>query len=210
MTLTARALTTARVGLPLFRNLSFEVTPGSALHVRGGNGSGKTTLLRTLCGLRRPDSGQVLWNGADIHQAWEACAASLLYLGHASGLKDELLPAENLLFLERLQNGAGTQQDVVNALRSLGLERVLRQPVRMLSEGERKRVALARLALGAGKPLWILDEPFSALDRDAAALVVRLIEQHIARGGMLVYTTHQDVPLAGDHVREIRLEGVPC
>ena len=181
-----------RGGLRLFSDLSLSVAPGGLLRVRGANGSGKTTLMRALAGLTRPAAGEVRLNGM-----------AFLFLGHAPGTKDELTVRENLEFSARLAGLRDLDSD--KALQQLGIARLAALPARFLSQGQRKRVALARLALSSSVPLWLLDEPFSALDADGIAKVCALCNAHLAAGGLLVYTSHQDAGLSSIAAQEIAL-----
>jgi heme exporter protein A len=189
----------------LFADLNFEVAPHTLLEVRGPNGSGKTSLLRNLCGLLPPAAGAIRWCGADIHTLGEDYRAHVAYLGHLSGVKDELTARENLR-LTALVGGlpAGTA-DIDAALQKLGVRDFHHLPCKALSQGQRRRVALARLCLSAARALWILDEPFTALDSAALALTQRLLESHLAAGGMVVLTTHQEVAIAAGITRRVEL-----
>jgi len=191
-----------RGGLRLFSDLGFSVSPGGLLRVRGANGSGKTTLLRALAGLTRPAAGDVRWRG---EAAGTEFRREMLFLGHAPAVKDELTVLENLQFSAQL---AGLENpDCTGALDRLGIARLANLPVRHLSQGQRKRAALARLALSAGVPLWLLDEPFAALDDAGIAQLCELCAAHLAGGGMVVLTTHQEVPLAAAAAQSIELNG---
>jgi len=181
-----------RGGLRLFSDLGFSLAPGGLLRVRGANGSGKTTLLRTLAGLSRPAAGEVRLNGM-----------AFLFIGHAPGIKDELTVLENLEFSASL---AGLKDfDGRKALGQFGIERLADLPGRFLSQGQRRRAALARLALSAGVPLWLLDEPFAALDAEGIAQLSALCSAHLTTGGMVVLTSHQDVAIASASAQEIEL-----
>lgn len=195
MTLRADSVSCVRAGRPLFRDLTVEADPGSALWVRGANGSGKTSLLRLLCGLAQPDDGAVRWQGRDIRADRAAFHASLLYIGHASGLKGDLLAWENLALAAALAGRPLARAQACDALDAAGLADWAETPVRMLSEGQRKRVALARLQFGAGRALWLLDEPFSSLDGPALGALRATLHAYVSGGGILVYTTHQDIAL---------------
>lgn len=195
----------------LFRGLSFSVAPTQLLHLAGANGSGKTSLLRILCGLLSPVHGEVRWNGQPIASLREEYAAGLLYVGHANALKDELSALENLEIGGTLAGRRCTVRAAQDALEELGVGRCAHLPVRALSQGQRRRVSLARLALrsmGAGTEngarLWILDEPFAALDTAAVAHLEKLIVGHVTGGGMAVLTTHQ--PLGVTTVGMFRIE----
>jgi heme exporter protein A len=153
-------------------------------------------LLRTVTGFTPPAQGQVLWNGRPLAQAPEAFHADLLYLGHALALKDELSALENLEADAAIAARRFVSADAGAALQRLGLRGRTRLPVRVLSQGQKRRVALARLLLQAA-PLWVLDEPFVALDAQAQALVADAISAHVQRGGMVLLTSHQALELQG-------------
>jgi len=194
----------------LFRGLSFSVAPTQLLHLAGANGSGKTSLLRILCGLLSPVHGEVRWDGQPISSLREEYAARLLYIGHANALKDELTALENLEIGGTLAGRQCTAKAALDALDELGVGRCAHLPVRTLSQGQRRRVSLARLALGAGNEnaarLWILDEPFAALDAAAVAHLEHLILRHVTTGGMAVLTTHQPLGIAIVGMFRIELE----
>ena len=190
----------------LFSNLGFALTPHALLEVRGANGSGKTSLLRMLCGLLSPAAGSINWLGSDIRAQGEEYCAQIAYLGHLSAVKDELSALENLRFAARLAAIPTDADNASAALRWFGVERFLHQPCRTLSQGQRRRVALARLRLSAERPLWILDEPFTALDSSAVQLMQSLLESHLSQGGMTVLTTHQEVPVAARSTQRIELK----
>jgi heme exporter protein A len=185
----------ARGGRVLFSRLSFSLKEGESLRVAGANGRGKTSLLRILCGLLAPAAGEVRWKGEPIGALREEYSRQLVYLGHAAAVKDELTPAENLSIACRLAGNACSSSDVSAALRTLEVPAATL--VKALSQGQRRRAALARLWLSQASPLWLLDEPLAALDAQAARLVEGLVAEHAARGGMVVYTTHQDARIHG-------------
>ena len=204
MTLQAHQLSCIRGDLQLFAGISFEIHPGDALWVSGTNGSGKTSLLRMLCGLSAPVEGEVRWNGRDIRRQREEFGSKLVYLGHLNGVKDDLMAWENLVIASTLAGHPVSEDEAHDALEQLGLGRAADLPTRALSQGQRKRVALARLSLGMAMPLWILDEPFTALDKSAVAALCGTISRHLAGGGMVIYTTHQEIDLSAK--RALRLD----
>lgn len=196
-TLQWRGLVCARGGRRLFGPLSAGLGPGHLLWVRGANGAGKTSLLRIMAGLTAPAEGEVLWQGEPIQALQEEFNRQLIYLGHAAALKDDLSPLENLLFAGQLSGQNTGESAARRALALAGLRGKEGTQVRYLSQGQRRRSALARLCLDVSASLWILDEPFNALDRDATAWLAATIRMHLERGGMVVLTTHQDVPVEG-------------
>jgi len=198
-----RDLACVRGRRSLFRGLNLTLAPGQLLRVSGANGAGKTSLLRMLCGLLAPAQGQVLWRGHSVHQAREAFHQQLIYLGHAAALKDDLSPLENLQVATRLGGAAADEAAARQALADAGLRGREHVPSRILSQGQRRRAALARLPLGQAL-LWVLDEPFNALDTAATAWLLGLIEAHLQRGGLVVLTSHQPVALS-DRVAQVSL-----
>ncbi len=193
----------------LFSDVSAAVGAGDALRVAGANGSGKTSLLRMLCGLACPSAGAVRWGGRDIRALREEFGSQMIYLGHANGVKDDLAAWENLVVAATLGGQRVTREAAYQALDQLGLGQAADLPTRALSQGQRKRVALARLQLGTRQRLWILDEPFTALDHAAVGALCATINGHLAQGGMVVYTTHQEIVL--DAGRMLRLDlALPC
>ena len=196
MTLQAYQLACTRGDRELFHNINFAIKPGDALRLVGANGCGKTSMLRVLCGLSSPVEGAVRWNGQIISKIREDFARQLLYLGHANGVKDDLLAWENVVISAVLSGQVITRDDAYAALDDFGLHEAVDLPTRALSQGQRKRVALARLHFGLNAPLWILDEPFNALDTAANAWLTRLIESQLKNAGIVVLTSHQDMPIA--------------
>ncbi len=174
----------------LFSGLSVAVPAGQLLRVQGENGSGKTSLLRMICGLALPDHGEVRWHGQPIARLREEFNLQLTYIGHAPALKDDLSALENLQASGGLAGLACSEPDAAAALAQAGLRGRERLPARVLSQGQRKRAALARLALSAAVALWVLDEPFNALDEPACAWLQGLIASQLQRGGVVVLTSH--------------------
>jgi len=190
----------------LFSGVSFTLEAGALLHVRGCNGSGKTTLLRALCGLLVPEVGEILWQGQDSRRLGEDYRADLLYCGHLNGIKDDLTGIENLRVAAILDGNPVDEGRLRSALEQMGLAGYEDLPAMALSQGQKRRGALARLLVSKA-PLWILDEPFTALDADAANLLLGLIAGHVSDGGILVLTTHQEVPLTVGGVQRLYLGG---
>ena len=180
----------------LFDGLSFALGRGEWLHVKGENGAGKTTLLRTLVGLSSADHGDVRWRGLDTRRHADDYRRAFVYLGHQAALKDELTPIENLQAALAVDGIAGNDEDLAGALRTMGLRGREDLAARHLSAGQKRRVLLARLLLRPAD-LWVLDEPFSALDAAASTLLGTLIGDHLDRGGIAVLTSHQPAPVAG-------------
>ena len=194
-------LSCVRGDRPLFSDLSFTLRAGDLLHVVGPNGRGKTTLLRTVCGLTRPAEGEIRWNGAPIRAAGEAFLGDLLYVGHLNGIQYELTAVENLRALACLSNGVDRDR-CVDALEQMGLAAYRNFPAKILSQGQKRRLALARI-LVLERKLWVLDEPLSALDVATTGMMTELFAMHLSRGGMILLTSHQE--LAGDIASVVRL-----
>lgn len=205
-TLQCRALNCTLGTRTLFVGLDLEVESGQWLMLTGDNGSGKSTLLRIIAGLIRADAGQVFWQGVARKQSDPAWNAAMLYQGHATGWKEVLTARENLLQQAWLDLGAGVEhaQRVDAALNQVGLGRQRHLPFLRLSAGQRRRVGLARLAFSS-RPLWLLDEPNTALDTAGQALFAALLDAHLAAGGCAVVATHLEVPSQRD-ARQLRLQ----
>ena len=186
----------------LFSGLNFDLAPGQWLQVSGANGVGKTSLLRMLVGLSAPDSGTICWKNQPIGDQSDDYRAALLYLGHLCGLKDELTPLENLQLAQALDGYPVDEGTALAALARMGLRGREHLPVRVLSAGQKRRTVQARLLLRPAS-LWVLDEPFSALDGAGVQLLCGLIEGHLQAGGLAVLTSHQSIPMQGG--RELAL-----
>lgn len=188
--LTADALTLFRGDRCLFKGLSFALNPGELLLLKGRNGSGKTSFLRAIAGLLELESGSVVWNEIAVTREPQVFKNSLVWMAHQVGFKGDLTLLENLHFEAALRPQSG--QDIEDVLNRLGLNRLKRLPMRSLSAGQRRRVALARMLLSEAQ-LWIMDEPVTNLDSEGRALVMELVGEHLAADGMVIMAAHQDV-----------------
>lgn len=200
-------LACARGERELFSGLNVTVTPGLLYAIVGENGSGKSSLLRMLCGLLPRERGEIRWKGTDIADLKDEYSQHLTYLGHLNGIKDDLTPVENLQMSAHLAGDDHSVGSAREALQAVGLGRrahVL--TTRVLSQGQKRRVALARLWLSTRR-LWILDEPFAALDEGGVTLLTERFKRHLDGGGMAVVATHQDIGLPRESVRHLRLPG---
>lgn len=188
----------------LFSGLNFSLSPGTFLQLTGPNGSGKTSLLRIVCGLLAPAEGEVRWHGANIRSLGEDYFTFTSYLGHRHGIKDELTGIENLRISNALNGIEISEPRARSVLATMGLGGRESLPVRLLSEGQRRRVALARLIV-CGTTLWLLDEVLTSLDKTAIALIRSLIEEHLANGGIAIVATHQEFELNSSSVQRLEL-----
>ncbi|MEE9327014.1 MAG: cytochrome c biogenesis heme-transporting ATPase CcmA [Cocleimonas sp.] len=204
MTLEVNNLQCVRGDRELFSDLSFRLDKHQLMMLEGYNGSGKTTLLRALCGLYLPDKGEILWQGKTIKKQDEVFRSELLYLGHLNAIKADLTVLENLRFNCLLAGDHTNDSELMEALDTIGLYAFEDFPSSQLSQGQKRRVALARLLISKAT-LWILDEPFVALDIAAVELLQSIIAKHVDNGGMVILTTHQEVPLTSGEIRRLSL-----
>ena len=204
-------LSCSRGHQPLFTDVSFQLQAGQALHLEGDNGVGKTSLLRIVCGLSPADAGEVCWHDQTIQKNATAFRSSLFYLGHGLSLKEELSALENLMSDAAVSGRTLSEQQALVALARMGLRGREHLPLRVMSQGQKRRTALARL-LASQAPLWVLDEPFVALDAKAIDGLRGLLAEHVAQGGMVLFTSHQPVVLSSPSgtsvaVQTFRLRG---
>lgn len=200
------ALECVRGNRRLFTNLSFSLHKGELLYLYGHNGSGKTTLMRAICGLLQPTGGQILWEGEPIRELSEEYIREVVYIGHKNGIKDDLTALENLHILATLDGVPITEEQAWDALDRIGLRGFEDLPTQVLSQGQKRRVALARLLTHQAR-FWILDEPFTALDKAAVVMLQDVIRAHVDAGGMALLTTHQEVKLTEGQVKQLQLGG---
>jgi heme exporter protein A len=202
--LEGQGLSCVRAGRTLFKGLNLHLASGELIQVAGVNGAGKTSLLRILCGLLEPREGTVYWRGSDIRGCRHRYHRELLYIGHNPGIKEELTPLENLAFFHALSGHVKEEAALEEALERVGLYGYEEVAVKTLSAGQRRRVTLARLWLSQA-PLWVLDEPFTAIDREGIRNLEERLIIHTRRGGIAVLTSHQALHLDGCQVRRLRL-----
>jgi heme exporter protein A len=188
----------------LFKDLSFSISAGDCFELRGPNGSGKTSLLRILCGLLPPTSGSILWQGKPIGTFRDAYHASVIYVGHRPAVKDELTALENLRFSCAMSGFALSCREAHDVLDQMSLVDQENLLARHLSEGQQRRLDLARLLVCQGA-LWLLDEALTSLDEVAACSVMTLINEHVSNGGMAIIATHRDLTLTANSSRRIEL-----
>ena len=200
--LEARALTCIRGDRELFSDLNLQVFAGQCLHIRGENGVGKTSLLRLLTGLTSPESGEVLWSGHSIKKEESEYHSKLLFLGHRDALKEDLSAIENLRLYAAIDGVDLSEQDAFSSLWRFGLKGREDLPVNCLSAGQKKRVLMARM-LTRRAQVWILDEPFNALDSHAVQELQELIAEHLQGNGLVVLTSHQPLLISGLRVLDL-------
>ncbi|MBV7298575.1 cytochrome c biogenesis heme-transporting ATPase CcmA [Enterovibrio paralichthyis] len=201
--LEVRQLSCIRDERVLFEDLCFSVSPGDLVQIEGPNGAGKTTLLRIIAGLGLAESGDVLWDGELVTKARETFYSKLLFLGHSTGVKREMTAFENLAFYQRM-HGVSDEAKLWDALARVGLAGREDVTAAQLSAGQNRRVALARLWISES-PLWILDEPLTAIDKQGVKVLENLFQQHVDNGGMVLFTTHQDMFDGNPKLRRIKL-----
>lgn len=194
--LEARNLSCQRGDRVLFSGLNLTLSPGELLQVAGPNGSGKTSLLKILCGISSPIEGEILWQGKNTRKQGEPFRENLLYLGHHNAVKEDLSALENLQIAATLAGEPLTEEQALDALDRIGLLGREYLPAKVLSQGQKRRVTLARLLVSRA-PLWILDEPLTALDVKAIDLIQSRLAEHLAAQGMVVLTTHQTLDVPG-------------
>ena len=203
--LEAHDLAARRGTARLLAGLGFRVDAGSVLVVTGANGRGKTTLLRMLAGLSMPESGEIRLDGAAVEPFSPALRNAVAFAGHALALKDEFSARENLASLVELSGAPAADAEIDAALERVALGSRRSLPARVLSQGQRRRIGLARLALSRRR-VWILDEPVTALDAAGAALLAHLVAHHLDGGGLAVAATHAPLGLPPDRVRALSLD----
>ncbi|MFZ4479949.1 MAG: cytochrome c biogenesis heme-transporting ATPase CcmA, partial [Rhodoferax sp.] len=191
-TLTFSKLGCSRGGRQLFQGVDCVLKAGHWLYVAGANGVGKTSLLRMVCGLAPIESGQILWNDTPIHSQSDVYRQDLCYLGHLNALQESMTVNENLVFTAALAGNAPEPTQLQEVLAHFGVRGRGEQLVKHLSQGQKRRVALSRLALSQAR-LWVLDEPFVAMDEKGVRMLADLIASHLGKGGLAVITSHQQV-----------------
>jgi heme exporter protein A len=197
-TLCLQSVSCVRGGKTLFNNLDLKIKSGTILRISGDNGSGKSSLLRILCGLLAPQSGEVIWGDQAINKDRDQFHSELIYLGHIPALKADFTAIENLMSLALLSGQSITAEEALRALTAADLADQAHRAIRTLSQGQKQRIALARLRLPNPKPLWILDEPFNALDQQSNQLLQSLLLAHVKQNGMVAISSHQALSIDDD------------
>ncbi len=204
----AEGLACLRGGRPVFSDVAFSLAPGDALILSGPNGSGKSSLLRIAAGFLKPVGGVLSWGGAPLAGNWETHRRRLHYVGHLDAVKNALTAMENLAVWARIRGFACARPDMLHALEALDLAMLADVPARLLSAGQRRRLALARLAVTPA-PLWLLDEPAAGLDAESTARFLALVARHRAEGGMVLAAAHGGVEMAGAQGLDMARHGFP-
>lgn len=204
--LEVKNLTCERGERTLFTGLHFRVQEGTLVRIAGANGAGKTTLLRLMTGLMHGVEGEILWRGVPIQKAQQDFWRRLCYIGHRNGIKDDLSVLENVKLNAKIASLDATEERMIQALEAVGLGEYLRVPAGHLSQGQRRRVALARLWLSRSVKLWVLDEPFTALDVRAVARLAKLMSEHVLDKGIVMLVTHQEVPVPEANIQIVEPE----
>jgi len=205
MSLVVKNLQCIRGDKTLFSDLSFTLNNKQLMRIEGQNGTGKTTLLRTLCGLSQADKGEILWQDIQIKKQDDSFRKDLFFLGHQNAIKADLSAVENIGISTALAGDDYSEDEILQALDDIGLFGSEYKPTAHLSQGQKRRVSLACLLLSKAK-LWILDEPFVALDGFAVKTLQEVIAKHIENKGMVILTTHQDVPLVEGDILSVNLD----
>jgi len=205
MSLVVKNLQCIRGDKTLFSDLSFTLNNKQLMRIEGQNGTGKTTLLRTLCGLSQADKGEILWQDIQIKKQDDSFRKDLFFLGHQNAIKADLSAVENIGISTALAGDDYSEDEILQALDDIGLFGSEYKPTAHLSQGQKRRVSLACLLLSKAK-LWILDEPFVALDGFAVKTLQEVIAKHIENEGMVILTTHQDVPLVEGDILSVNLD----
>lgn len=203
-TLSFAKLDCSRGGRQLFQNIDCELEAGRWLYVAGANGVGKTSLLRMVSGLAPIESGEIFWNGTPIHAQADAYRQDLCYFGHLNALQESMTVQENLSFTAALGGRAPDTAQTKAVLAQFGVPGRERQLVRHLSQGQKRRVALSRLALSSAR-LWVLDEPFVAMDEAGVRILADLIAKHLTQGGLAILTSHQQVDIGSIPAQRLEL-----
>ena len=203
--LEAHNLQCSRGGHRLFSGKSFKLEPGTLAWIRGRNGSGKTTLLRTVSGLSPVDEGEVRWRGRNIRKQSDEFHRELVFMGHAVALKDDLSPLENLRIILQIAGRSASASAALSALAAVGLKGREHLPVKYLSQGQKRRVHMARLQLSQDCPLWLLDEPLTALDAEGVGALRKLLEEYLHKAGIVVMTSHQEINIDSAQTLHVQL-----